>query len=320
MKVDVLGIGTVAADDLLHVAAYPPADGKMPVARHERHRGGQVATALAAVARLGGAAAYAGTLGTDDLSQWLIASLTQCGIRTDAIVTEPDARPIHSVIIVDDTRHTRTIFFDRNAVRPLPLAAVTLELLRGVGALLLDQLGMAEAIRAATLARSLGVPVVGDYEWPDRPRLDELLAATDHLLLPRDVARTLTGASEAAACVQELHRRSPRACTGVTCGAEGCFYLTTDDASETVRHQPAFRVATVSTTGCGDVFHGAYALAVARHQMPAAALRFAAAAAAVYAARPNGWEQLATTDDVKRMDPETGNVERLTSKVGTILG
>jgi sugar/nucleoside kinase (ribokinase family) len=290
-------MGTIAADDLLHVAAYPPADGKMPVLGKERHCGGQIGTALAAVARLGGTAAYAGTLGTDDLSRWLTAALVDCGIRTERIVTQPTARPIHSVIIVDDTQHTRTIFFDRNAIQPFPLAEIDADLVRGAGALLIDQLGMTEAIRAATVARGQGVPVVGDLEWLDRPPLEELMAVVDHLLLPRDFARAFTGMADPAACVRELHVRSPRACTAVTCGADGCYY-TTATAPEQVRHQKAFRVEAVSTTGCGDVFHGAYALAVARRQIPAEAIRFAAAAAAVYASRPNGWDQLATAADV----------------------
>jgi sugar/nucleoside kinase (ribokinase family) len=306
MQVDVLGLGTVAVDDLLHVAEYPPADGKTAVVRAERHPGGQIATALAAVTRLGGSAAYLGILGTDDLSLRLTSALHTCGIRTDAVVVQPEARPIHSVIIVDETQHSRTIFFDRNGVRPFPPAALTADLLRGAGALLIDQLGMEQAIRAATLARTLGIPVVGDFEWPAEPRLDELMAVTDHLLLPRDVACTVTGAGDAAACVRELHRRAPRLCTAVTCGAEGCFYLAAGDAPEGVRHQPAFRVTPVSTTGCGDVFHGAYALAAARGQDTATALRFAAAAAAVYAARPNGWEHLATTEEVKAIGQPTG--------------
>ena len=43
----------------------------------------------------------------------------------------------------------------------------------------------------------------------------------------------------------------------VTCGEEGCWYL--GESLDCPVHQPAFNVEVLDTTGCGDVFHGAYA-------------------------------------------------------------
>src|SRR5208283_1309008 len=91
-----------------------------------------------------------------------------------------------------------------------------------------------------------------------------------------------------------------RACTAVTCGARGCYYLTADSAAP-VRHLPAIAVATVETTGCGDVFHGAYAMALSAGQPEVECLRFAAAAAAAFAARPGGWEHLPALADVNQL-------------------
>ena len=66
---DVLGLGSVAVDDLLYVPHYPPADAKLQVRRRERQCGGLTATALVAAARLGARCAYAGVLGEDE--DWL---------------------------------------------------------------------------------------------------------------------------------------------------------------------------------------------------------------------------------------------------------
>ncbi len=57
----------------------------------------------------------------------------------------------------------------------------------------------------------------------------------------------------------------------------------------------------VETTGCGDVFHGAYAAALAHDSNVAECLRFATAAAAVYASRPGGWQHLPKAGDVLKM-------------------
>jgi len=72
----------------------------------------------------------------------------------------------------------------------------------------------------------------------------------------------------------------------VTCGADGCWYL--EPGSATPRHQPAFTVKVVDTTGCGDVFHGAYATGLARGMPVAERIRFAAAAAALKATQTGG--------------------------------
>jgi sulfofructose kinase len=61
---------------------------------------------------------------------------------------------------------------------------------------------------------------------------------------------------------------------------------------------PAPRVEAVETTGCGDVFHGAYATALAAGPDIAVCLRFASAAAAVFATRPGGWRNLPTGGEV----------------------
>jgi sugar/nucleoside kinase (ribokinase family) len=68
----------------------------------------------------------------------------------------------------------------------------------------------------------------------------------------------------------------------VTCGQRGCFSVTTADPTEAYRHQ-AFQINAVDTTGCGDVFHGAYAASLARGQPVDQRISFAAAAAALKA-------------------------------------
>jgi sulfofructose kinase len=53
-------------------------------------------------------------------------------------------------------------------------------------------------------------------------------------------------------------------------------------------HHPAFRVAVIDTLGAGDVWHGAFALALAERREEAAAVRFASAAAALKVQRFGG--------------------------------
>ena len=66
-----------------------------------------------------------------------------------------------------------------------------------------------------------------------------------------------------------------------------------------VLHQPAFRVETVDTTGCGDVFHGAYAAALREGRPIADRLRFAAAVAALKATRVGGQKGIPSREEVE---------------------
>jgi len=68
----------------------------------------------------------------------------------------------------------------------------------------------------------------------------------------------------------------------VTCGSGGCWSVSATDP-EMPRHHPAFTVMAVDTTGCGDVFHGAYAARLARGDALEERIRVASAAAALKA-------------------------------------
>ena len=58
--------------------------------------------------------------------------------------------------------------------------------------------------------------------------------------------------------------------------------------ADAIREQPVFAIKAVDTLGAGDVFHGAFALALVERQTIAAALRFAAAAAGLKCTRFGG--------------------------------
>ncbi|MEJ5197917.1 MAG: PfkB family carbohydrate kinase, partial [Anaerolineae bacterium] len=79
--------------------------------------------------------------------------------------------------------------------------------------------------------------------------------------------------------------RTGRACCVVTAGAQGCWYAVNGGP---VRHLPALRVAAVDTTGCGDVFHGAYAASLARGESNERAIQIATIAAGLKATKPGG--------------------------------
>jgi ribokinase len=128
--------------------------------------------------------------------------------------------------------------------------------------------------------------VIGDFERPQTPGLPDLLALVDHLIVSQRFALALTGEATPAEAALSLFKAAPgRALACVTAGDAGCWYSTD---GQQVSHQAAYPVEAVDTTGCGDVFHGAYMVALLDGLPVAERIRFASAAAALKATQPGG--------------------------------
>ena len=281
---EVLGLGAVAIDEVLTVAFYPAADGKARVLCRDQRVGGLAGTAMMAASRLGARCRYAGVIGTGEPGEIALVALRGAGVDPGLARRRAGAGPIRSTIVVGRDDASRTIFSDRAGfVGPdpdWPEAGV----IRSAGAVLVDHIGTTSMSRAARIAREAGVPVVGDFERDEEPGFPALLALTDHLILGRSFAARLSGTDDPAEAALRLWR-ADRAVVVVTCGASGCWAVDARDPT-TPRHVPSLPVVAVDTTGCGDVFHGAYAASLAEGRPLADRLRFASAAAGIAAARP----------------------------------
>jgi sulfofructose kinase len=293
---DILGFGAVAVDDLLYVDQYPPAESKVRVRNRLRQCGGLTGTALVAAARLGASCAYVGLLGNDELSHYVIDRFAREGIDTTHCVRRAQAGPAHSTIIVDEGRKTRTIFASlAGEIGPdtnLPSA----ELIRSARVILVDHHGLDGTIRAARIARESGVGVVADLERNPGGNFIELLALIDHLVISDRFARELTGQTEPVSAAAILWTPKRRAVV-VTCGAGGCWFLGPGFTQPV--HCPARSVNVVDTTGCGDVFHGAYATALSWGKSLPECVEFASAAAALKATQRGGQAGCPTLQEVQ---------------------
>jgi sugar/nucleoside kinase (ribokinase family) len=295
---DVLGLGVTAVDDILYVPTYPPADGKVEVRQRERHGGGLCATALVAASRLGARCAFAGTLGFDEDSRFVLETLASEGVNTRPAVRKADAGPVRSVIVVDETRRTRNIFYDTSRARGADPRRPPKAVILSGRVLLVDRFGIPGMIRAARIARAAGIPVVADFESSHLPRFGELLALVDHLIVSENFAHQLTKAKGPGAAAAKLWHQG-RGAVVITSGAAGCWFV--DGLAKRAKHVAAFPVQAIDTTGCGDVFHGAYAAALSRGLALEERLRFASAAAALKATQHGGQAGIPTLDQVNRL-------------------
>ncbi len=280
---DILGLGCATVDELLYVEGFPAADAKTRVLRSERGCGGLTASALVAAARLGARCAYGAQLGHDADSRFVAEALQREGVDLAPVVWRDDARPIYSTIIVDVQHDTRNIFFQISGAVGADDDLPPAEIITAARVLFLDHYGTSGGIRAGRIARAAGIPIVADLERDNVPRFDELLALVDHLVISQSFALRRTGTAHPAEAARALWHNK-REVVVVTCGADGSWSVCADEPARAVHHA-AFAVEAVDTTGCGDVFHGAYACALARGLDLPQRIRFASAAAAIKATR-----------------------------------
>jgi sulfofructose kinase len=294
---DVLAIGVAAVDDLLYISSYPPPNVKVSVTVRERHGGGPACTAAAVVGKLQGRSAYCARLGNDELSAYIERELQRRYVDITHIIRDSQAAPYHSVIAVD-LEGNRNVFYDASRFRPLIPVDLTESLILSAKLILLDHVADPALTEIAKKIRGLNVPILGDIEGHSSSAR-QLADLVDHLVVPCAFALWASNSntpSEACAYLANANRPS----TIVTAGPDGCFYTSGHDNG--ITHLPAFQVDACDTNGCGDTFHGALALAMARDFPLDEAILFASAAAAVKASGRNGtkrgWDALPTLEDI----------------------
>ena len=294
MTFDVLGLGAVALDEFLYVDAYPAPDTKVRARESRVQCGGLTGNALVTAARMGARCAYAGRLGTSAAAKAIEEGFAGEGVDTRHASRRAEDGVVTSTIIVGTEGNTRNVFSRRNGITGARESEPSADVVESARVLFLDHHAGPGGVRAGRIAAAAGIPIVADFERQDAPCLDELLELTGHLIVPAHFACAITGASSPSDAILQL-ATSAREVTVVTNGAEGFWWV---EKGGQPNHVPAFVVEVADTACCGDVFHGAYAAALAEGVPLRARLRFASAAAALKATRIGGQQSIPRRGEV----------------------
>ncbi len=294
-NVDVLGFGTATLDYVANVEAWPAEGVKAPVTGLSVHGGGLIGTALVAVSRLGGKASMATKLGRSEVASAVVDGLEKEGVDTSMIIREDGAEPIVAFVFTTGGTGERTIFHSKDKIRFPELEELPdRDWPAKTGCLLIDHYAAEPSLDAARAARENGIPIVIDFER-EYPGVSEGLALATHIILGEAFAGQRTGEKTAAGMINTL-RTSAEQTLIITRGGAGCVVSTPDGEFD----YPAFPVEVVDTTGCGDVFHGVYALALSWSMNTIEAVRLASGAAALCATRLGGRDGIPTMEELEK--------------------
>jgi sulfofructose kinase len=275
---DAVGFGLNAVDHLIVVPAYPAFDTKVRLSEHVQAAGGQTATAMAALSRLGMRTAYAGRFGSDAEGQFGFAALKAEGVNADFAEVIEGASNQVAFIIVDARNGERTVIWDRDERLAYLATEAPTEIASRGRVLHLDAHDPPACVRLAQIARASGTIVSADidniYEG-----LPDLLPLVDVLISSKEFPHRLTGIQDERASLIETKARYGCAIVGMTLGTRGSLLYHDGIFLES----PALEVpgGCRDTTGAGDAFHAGFLYGLLRGEEIETCLRLANATAAL---------------------------------------
>jgi sulfofructose kinase len=280
----ILCIGMPVRDLTFRIGELPERGFKVNASHFEEICGGNALNAAIGIVRLGGRASICGPMGdaSETSSRYIFDKLAHEGIDTSHIVHMPGlVTPISNIMI--DPSGERTIVTFRDPELWKVHLPDTHELLEDCHAILTENRCAEFCTDLCAEARRRGIPVIVDVDRTMSMR-EGLLTASSHLVFSSEALQATAGIADDGEALKKIAKLTPSFLAG-TRGALGTLWL---DQHQNLEQTPAFPVHTVDTLGAGDVFHGAFALAITEKQDIPAALRFASAAAALKCTRFGG--------------------------------
>lgn len=254
---DLIGVGFVAVDILWITPPDARAGEKNNTPQLIMQGGAPAGSGTCGPAMLGYRAGFLARLGDNILSNIARDEFAARGVSTDLFVNVPNAEPAFALVQIDPKTAERTVYYNLSRYQQLQAADLPVETLRKARTLLLDSFEIDATLAALDAVAGAPVRTILDLEHGDHVRIRKAISKATDSILPWGLAKELTGKSEPEAALAEL-RALTKGNLLVTDGVRGSWAC---DGTG-VRHQPAFRVAAVDSTGCGDAYHGGYIVGV----------------------------------------------------------
>ena len=295
----ILAVGVAFLDHVFAVDSLPAAGGKQLAYAQTTVGGGMAANAAVAVARLGGNASFWGRVGDDDIGREIVRRLARENVDVADLRCVAGARSPVSAIIVDRGGERQVTPYIDASLDADP-SWLPLERIPEYAAVLADVRWADGGALVLAAARARSIPAVLDADTADTAITDRLAAVASHIVFSRAGLVRFSGMDDVSAAIHAVADRFT-AFVAVTLGAEGCAWR----SGRAIRRYSAPRVAAVDTLGAGDVFHGAFALAIAEGMPVENACAFANAAAALKCTRFGGIAGAPTRGEVYALMAKT---------------
>lgn len=251
--------------------------------------GGMAANASVAVARLGASVAFWGRAGNDAAGHEMRSAFATEGVDVESFRLFPDGRSSVSGIIVDSSGERQIVNF--RGLYPEAADWLPVEAVARASSVLADPRWVEGAATLFQEARARDIPTVLDGDMADPEVFERLLPLTDHAIFSEPALVSFAGSAKDES-LAALARFGCRV-IAVTRGEGGVSW----HENGQLHRRAAYAVDVVDTTGAGDVFHGAYALAIGVGLNVRDAMAFSAATAAMKCRHTGGRNGIPTINE-----------------------
>jgi len=270
MMLDVLCVGHASYDIAMALSHHPEANEKLVADAMQLSGGGPAANAAVCVARLGGSAGFCGYLGNDLFGEAHLREFISERVDVSNLVRGEHATPVSQVLAKPDG-YRSVVNYKGDTVH---LAADAVSLSESTKVILFDGHEPLLSLSLCRWAKERGIITVldaGSLHQGTR----HLASEVDYLVASQKFARQFSKISDMHEALYVLSECNAHVV--ITQGSAGLIWSCNGTQGEV----GAFKVDAIDSTGAGDAFHGAFALALARDMEWSELLRFASAAGAL---------------------------------------
>jgi sulfofructose kinase len=250
-KFDVVGFGTNAVDYLIVVPEYPEKYGKIRLSEHYQFAGGEIATTMVGLQRLGLKTSYVGNFGDDSEGNFGLQTLIDEGVDVTFTKQIEDTKTQIAFIIIDKKNGERTVIWDRDPKLSIDAKSVPIEPAEKCKVLHFtphDTAACVKMAKAAKLSNAI-VSIDADNIFDG---ITDLLESVDILITSQEFPEKLIGIKDRKSALREMKSRFGCGIVGMTLGDKGSLLLCEDTFIRT----KGFDVPNgcKDTTGAGDAF------------------------------------------------------------------
>ncbi len=248
---DAVGFGTNAIDYLIIVPEYPAFNSKTELNDFQQLAGGEIASTMAGLRRLGMKTAYIGRFGTDSAGDFGLQSLRDEGVNVEFAEQIEGAITQVGFILIDARNGERTVIWKRDAKLAYTPEEVPLEFVRQTKIFHATPHDALACVRLAREAKKHGAIISIDIDNIFDGVL-EMIPLVDIFISSREFPAKLLGITDEREALREIKSRFGCPIVGMTLGESGSLVLCEDSFIETQGY--AVPNGCKDTTGAGDAF------------------------------------------------------------------
>ncbi|MDH2925757.1 sugar kinase [Lonepinella koalarum] len=284
-------VGIAVQDRIYYIEKMFSQSGKYVSHHYKEVGGGPAATAAVTIAKLGGKVDFIGRVGDDFTGKSLLSELETYGVNTKTTKIYKNAKSSQSAIFVDNMGERLICNY------PSPDLLENTKWLNSIdfsqyNIILCDVRWHKGTLYCLKKAQELNITTVLDADITPQSiislvKLADFAVFSEPGLLKMSKYKNIDTALDYANNI----------CKGnvyVTLGEKGCNWLENNQ----IKHHNGFKVQVIDTTGAGDVFHGAFAFALANGYSSDKLVEFASAVAALKCEAPGGREGIPNLEQV----------------------